>query len=99
MRLKLAGDSWVRNRGQHGLKECLQRKLEGWPPIFHGSQSEEQMSMGCKDLDGGPVLLEPPKSGIKVQGEEEEKEEEKKKHDIAAKTKGNQRTRLFITAP
>ena len=39
--------------------------------------------MGCKDVDGGPVLLEPPKNGIRVQ-EEEEKEEEKK-HDIAAK--------------
>lgn len=47
------------------------------------------MSTGCKDLDGGPVLLKPPKNGIKVQKEEEEKEEEKKKHDIAAKTKGN----------
>lgn len=98
MRLKLAGDSWVRNRVWHGLKECLHRKLEGWLPTFHGSQSEEQMSMGCQDLDGGPVLLEPPKSGIKVQ-EEEGKEEEKKKHGIAAKTKGNQRTRFFITAP
>ena len=35
-------------------------------PHFTVVSLRSKMSTGCKDLDGGPVLLKPPKNGIKV---------------------------------
>ena len=35
-------------------------------PHFVVISLRSKMSMGCKDLDGGPVLLEPPNNGIRV---------------------------------